>query len=212
MLGDDSTRERLLQGAREVFAKRGLKGATVRDICSRAGANVAAVSYHFGGKEKLYAEVLRDYIAQESRRHPRDAGITPASTPEERLRAFVRSMLEGALCDGEPEDERLGKLFMQEFVEPSEHFWGVFEDACRPTLDMLMGIVRELLPGADEASVAQCASSINGQCSLYRFARETIARVNPVLALTPESLGRIAEFILQFSIGGMARVSAAAQN
>ncbi len=209
MIADNDTRDRLLRGAREVFAERGLQNATVRDICMRARVNIAAVSYHFGGKEKLYAAVLQDYIERQNRSHPSDEGVTPASPPEERLRAFVRSILLGILGDGLAEGERLGKLLAQEFVAPSQHFGMIFDQMYRPALNLLLDIVRQLLPGADEARVAQCASSISGQCALYRFAKASIARVTPDLALTAGNVERITDFILHFSLGGVERVAAA---
>ncbi len=52
------TRQRLLETAGQVFAEQGFRAATVRDICRRAGANIASVNYHFGDKERLYSEVL----------------------------------------------------------------------------------------------------------------------------------------------------------
>lgn len=57
------TRQRLLDAAREVFSEFGYNGASVRQIVSRAGTNVAAVNYHFGGKDALYKEVLASVTA-----------------------------------------------------------------------------------------------------------------------------------------------------
>lgn len=60
--GDD-TCEALLAAARELFAQRGYRGASIRAITGRAGANLGAVTYHFGSKESLYHEVLRRALA-----------------------------------------------------------------------------------------------------------------------------------------------------
>ncbi len=57
------TRQRLLEAAREVFSEFGYNGASVRQIVSRAGTNVASVNYHFGGKDALYREVLASVTA-----------------------------------------------------------------------------------------------------------------------------------------------------
>lgn len=54
-----STRQRLLIAAAQAFAEHGFAGASVRDICDLAAANVAAINYHFGGKDELFAEVMR---------------------------------------------------------------------------------------------------------------------------------------------------------
>src|SRR2546430_7906732 len=87
------TRQRLLQAAGEIFAEQGFRVATVRDICNRAGANVAAINYHFGDKENLYAAVLRYAHGCSIQRHPPDLGIKTDSSPQHRLAAFVRSFM-----------------------------------------------------------------------------------------------------------------------
>lgn len=56
--GED-TRAALLDAAKSVFARNGFDGASIRAITSEAGANLGAVTYHFGSKRELYAEVLR---------------------------------------------------------------------------------------------------------------------------------------------------------
>jgi AcrR family transcriptional regulator len=54
------TRERILAAAGALFAERGLRGATMREIARRAGANLASAHYHFGSKEALYLAVASE--------------------------------------------------------------------------------------------------------------------------------------------------------
>jgi len=203
---DIGTKARLLLAGRKIFAENGREKATIRDICALAGANVASVNYHFGSKEKLYVAVLQEYIERENKRNPQDLGITPASAPESRLRAYVRSFLLQTLGDGTPENERLGMLLTQEFIEPSQYFGEIFDRFCRPTHNLLLDIVRQLLPGAPEATVSRCASSIIGQCVLFDFAKEAIILMNPELTLKASNIEHITDFIMQFSLGGIERI------
>src|ERR1700694_2184531 len=52
------TRDRLLDAAERLFAKRGLDAVSVRDITESAGANTASIHYHFGLKRDLSASIL----------------------------------------------------------------------------------------------------------------------------------------------------------
>ena len=61
---DAETCDRLLEVAARLFAARGFKDVTIREICRSARANVAAVNYHFGDKLGLYREVLNKAARQ----------------------------------------------------------------------------------------------------------------------------------------------------
>lgn len=54
----ESTPDALIATARELFARHGYDGTSVRMITEQAGANLGAISYHFGSKEALYAAVV----------------------------------------------------------------------------------------------------------------------------------------------------------
>src|SRR3954469_3463810 len=58
------TRQQLLEVAGQVFAEHGYARATSREICERAGANIAAVNYHFGSKDGLYGAGLEEAPAR----------------------------------------------------------------------------------------------------------------------------------------------------
>lgn len=58
-----ATRQCLLEAAQRLFAAHGYHGASIRDIVQSCGVSNAALYYHFGSKQNLYAEVLGEYIA-----------------------------------------------------------------------------------------------------------------------------------------------------
>src|SRR5438477_10169493 len=89
----DDTRQRLLEAAGAIFAKKGFKATSVREIVQKAQANIAAVNYHFRSKEQLYVEAVRHAYESVAERVPLPA-LPPEMPPRERLRLFVRTMLE----------------------------------------------------------------------------------------------------------------------
>ena len=76
-----------------MFAEAGFRNATVREICRRAGANIAAINYHFGDKETLYLEVLRYAHGKALEKYPPLLDVPADAPPEKKLRAFVHSFL-----------------------------------------------------------------------------------------------------------------------
>jgi AcrR family transcriptional regulator len=91
-----ATRQRLLEAAELLFSERGFEKVSVRDITERAGANVAAVNYHFGNREGLVGQVMARYINPVNEERiarldalERMAGRKPVAL-EEILDAFVR--------------------------------------------------------------------------------------------------------------------------
>jgi AcrR family transcriptional regulator len=54
----NETASALKEATRVCVARRGLAGATSREITREAGANLASITYHFGSKERLVAEAL----------------------------------------------------------------------------------------------------------------------------------------------------------
>src|SRR5882672_11964256 len=99
---EPDTRQRLLDAAGEVFAEHGFRKATVRDICRRAGANVAAVNYHFRDKEHLYGQVLAYCGRCALEKYPPGGGTSPDAPARDRLAAFIRNYLDRLLDEGRP--------------------------------------------------------------------------------------------------------------
>jgi AcrR family transcriptional regulator len=59
----EETRARILQKARDAFAEMGFAGASIRDIAREAGVTHSMITYHFGTKDHLWREAVRDMFA-----------------------------------------------------------------------------------------------------------------------------------------------------
>ncbi len=201
-----STRQRLLETAGEVFAEQGYRNATIREICRRAKSNVAAINYHFGDKENLYAEVLRYAAAAADEIAPLALGLPADLTPEARLYAFVRSLLKRLL--GQGRDAWHAKLMTREMVDPTNALEQVVEHSYRPQFEKLLSIVRELVDGEmDGNTLRLCAMSIVGQCVHYYHVRPVITRLQPELKYRPEDIELLAEHVTQFSLAAIRHLS-----
>src|SRR6516164_6110414 len=101
-----STKQRLLDAAEEVFAAKGYEAASVDEITKLAGANRAAISFHFGGKERLYIETVKyaHRACHEGVPFPEYPAGTPAA---ERLRGFIRTMVHRMAAEPDPHATQL---------------------------------------------------------------------------------------------------------
>src|SRR5579871_6099374 len=84
------TRDKLIEAAGHVFAERGYRAATIREICRRAGANVAAVNYTFGDKMGLYTEVLRHSV-RAAQTASMNAALDANLSGEDVIRGVIRA-------------------------------------------------------------------------------------------------------------------------
>ncbi len=85
-------RERLIEAARQLFASEGYDATSVRDITSRARANLGAITYHFGSKEALYHSVIERFAVPIADQIAAIAAET--GPPLERLAKCVRAFME----------------------------------------------------------------------------------------------------------------------
>ncbi len=196
------TREQLLAAAAEVFAERGFRDATVREICGRAGANVAAVNYHFRDKDALYAAVLGQSLGAALRRFPPTLDVPDTAAAAVRLEAFIRSFLHRVF---DPDaSARHARLMLREMVEPTGALDGVVRDHIAPLAAGLLAILRELLGPRSPGEVLRLAfNSVVAQVLFYAHCRPVLERLQPGAPFGPEAVPALAAHITRFSLAGL---------
>ncbi|MBN2310004.1 MAG: TetR/AcrR family transcriptional regulator [Candidatus Hydrogenedentes bacterium] len=172
----NDTRQRLLDSACIVFSEKGFRLANVSDICKRADANIAAVNYHFGGKKKLYEEVLRYASARADERFPLLSDASEVPCPRERIARFVKAQFQRTFCTGL--EGCFQKLLVHEMTTPTFAHESVFRDLIRREIRFLHGVVRELLPpDATDLHVRVCSHSVVSLCAFLQFNRARRERI-----------------------------------
>jgi AcrR family transcriptional regulator len=195
------TRQQLLEAAGAVFAERGFRNATVREICTRAGANIAAVNYHFGDKEKLYLEVFRYSRQKELERFPQLRKSTELP-PEKQLHEFILALLHRIFDTGDTSWH--GQLMLREMIEPTSALDFVVAEKIQPMSQHLREIVAELLGGrVNDERVRRCGYSVVSQCVFYCHCRPVVERLDVGQTFDAESLEELAEHITKFSLAGL---------
>ncbi len=211
----DDTKARLMAAAGEVFAQQGYRASTVRQICQRARTNIGAVNYHFRDKKGLYAAIFGQSLQLAVAKYPPDLGLSGQATPEEKLHAYIRSLLLRLMGEGLPAWH--GKLLAKEIAEPSGALGEVVESSIRPLYTYLAGIVRELTGeekpagGEDSDTTFLTSLSIVAQCLHHHIARHLIDSLRP-RSFDPARIDQIADHITRFSLGGIRELAARAHS
>jgi AcrR family transcriptional regulator len=118
------TRAALLDAAERLFSRNGVEGTSVRGITTEAGANLAAINYHFGTKERLAVEVFARRLEPVNRERIARLDALEAAAGRGKLKldriidALVRPAVE-AKEDGAPGCNDFMRLISRCFQEPN---------------------------------------------------------------------------------------------
>ncbi len=142
-----STKQNLLDSAEALFAQDGIRATSLRAITAAAGANLAAVNYHFGSKDGLVRAVLgRRLVPLSEARFERLAEAQEVGGDlESIIRAFVEpvlEILEESLKNGDDFARFIGRSHFE--ADPAIHDY--FLEQFAPTMEAFLSALRPLLP------------------------------------------------------------------
>jgi AcrR family transcriptional regulator len=202
---EDIPKERLLDEAEALFARKGFHAVSVREITSAAGCNLAAVNYHFGTKENLYLEVFRTrWISRATRLreyYEKSLSAQASPSPASIVKALAQAFLEGPWTDEERMRHHL--LIARELAEPTKAFGLLAGQVMRPFLQELSDQLGDLLPkdmGKDGMLLK--IMSIFGMLFFFNFGRVMVTGLSG-REYDSEFKARLVEHIVDFSLGGL---------
>ncbi len=181
--GED-TRQRLIEAGLKIFGDYGFEGASTRMLADAAGANLAAIPYHFGSKEGLYraaAEFIvencgRDILPTISKIELALEGKKPARKDAATL---LQELLErfSTIVVGSEFADSFASFVMREQLQPGAAFEILYEgmmrrltEACAKLLAIVLGRRR------DDEKILIRTQTLLGQVLVFRTSRATVFR------------------------------------
>ncbi len=201
----DETRGQLLDAGLTLFSKYGYDSVTTRQLASEAGANIAAIAYHFGGKRDLYRAVLHQLVEDtEPLLGPvaqrMAEGIAAAGADRPALARVVAGFVHGftgTFLEGDFIACR-APMVMREFANPSEDFDILYEGRLGPihrNVAALAAAALDMDPDSPEAKIR--AHAVMGNLMVFEIAKQLLLKRTGWEEYTPDRIALVRRMITE---------------
>jgi len=180
--GGDTSRARILSSAGKLFASRGYSGVSMRELAQAAKVNLGAISYHFGGKRKLYHETTLQLIEDIGpvfgpiiRRLREEVALADGDRAALSgcVEAFLHGMLHAVL--GRRSMRWQMAFLLREFHQPSREFPMLLRDRIGPMHDTVGTLVAAALRlDPDDPVVRLGSQALIGQIMSFGACRSVV--------------------------------------
>jgi AcrR family transcriptional regulator len=195
----ERARTRLLIEASRIFSEKGFAAASTREICLAAGLNVAAIHYHFAGKDGLYRAVLlgpMQAIAGQL------AGFDdPALTLEQSLHRLLGAFVGAEDDAGGDTTEQGVRLYLREMIEPTAVFAKVAKQHIGPVHNAIAQLLARHIgiPTPDE-DVQRLVFALVAMAQDYCMSRQFMRAVAPSLLDGSKPFKRARDRLVEWSL------------
>jgi len=189
-------RSRLVMSALRLFAERGYEGATTREICEAAGANVSAIRYYFGDKAGLYRAAFTEPMGDAP--CGANLGAYAELAMPDALKLLFRDFLE-PLKRGE-ETRLVMKLHFREMIEPTGVWQEEIDAEIKPQHEALVGMLtRHLSLPVIDVDVHRLAFSIIGMAVHFYVGLDVVSNVAPEMLGSVEAIDVLGERLADYA-------------
>ena len=177
----EATRAALVQSALDLFGAKGFEATSTREIAAAAGANLASIAYHFGGKDGLRTACANSVVATIGEIFARaggEAAEVERLTPDEargRLARIAEAVIDAIVARAEA--KAIARFVLREMFEPSAAFERLFLGAFAPMHARACAIWSRATGSAEESETTRLAVfALIAQVVYFRIARPAILR------------------------------------
>lgn len=141
-MAENDTKHKILDAAQALFAQHGYENTSLRQITSAADVNLAAVNYHFGGKQELLFELVGSTIRPiNAARLSRLEQLSDGFSTEDVVRCFLEPAIE-VLC----QDNDIPCILSQAHREQNNELQEFIAQEVRPVAAKFIEAVHITLP------------------------------------------------------------------
>jgi AcrR family transcriptional regulator len=202
----EDTQLALILAGGELFAENGFKGTSTRAIAIKAGANIAAINYHFGNKEKLYAEVLH-HAVMASRGNSLEDFIPDTNLEknpelvEKIVFKIVEELFEVRFSKDCP--AWFDKILMRALFERPSGLEDIVRRSFQPNHELMKRLALRANPVLTENQAHHWVLSVFGQIMIYTFAKDAILTVLEIPDYSPNFINEAVLNVTRVSIAGL---------
>jgi TetR/AcrR family transcriptional regulator, regulator of cefoperazone and chloramphenicol sensitivity len=176
----EATRLALIHAALDLFGAKGFEASSTRAVAAAAGANLASIAYHFGGKQGLRL-ACADHVVETVHAFlgPALADAGPAPLTPQEARALLERVLESfvAFMVVRPQAQSIARFVVREMFEPTEAFERIYTEAFAPMHERFCVVWAAATGAAADAPATKLATlAMLGQILYFRVARRVALR------------------------------------
>lgn len=181
--GED-TRERLIEAALKLFGERGFDGASTRMLADAAGANLAAIPYHFGSKEGLY-RAAAEFIVERTGKQifpvikKIELAVAARKLSRAEAIALLHELLErfSAIVIGSEFADTFASFVMREQLQPGAAFEILYDGMMRKLMEACARLLA-IASGrrADDIRTVIRTQTLLGEILVFRTSRASVLR------------------------------------
>lgn len=203
----NSTRERILTSAEELFAQSGIAATSMRAITAMARVNLAAVNYHFGSKEALIEAVYERRLEPLNKARLRNLKDLQDQYGEDRIpveeviEAFIMPLVEISDTGDSSQTLNILRLIGRTYSEAAKQFRKMFFDTYHDVLEQYQEVLGKSLPRLNDEEINWRLQFTIGAMS-HSFVESELLGLLSGEDVTPDLISRQVHQLIPFIVAG----------